>query len=222
LAIVVWWYALFPTFLWGAVAVIVSWYVYRYAFAGHARFLWTYAFWIVVGMVSASHIAMGWERVALLLVWALLLGVLCASVLKLFRTWSMGVGMVYYVTLVVSTISIALLPFSTNGLHVLWAFLAYYLSSKEYVRFVLGEWNGRLRIWTGVLSLLGAQLLWVSLLLSFGFLNVSALLLIFWISAMDVFAHSFSGTLTSREVKRVVLFFGIFFVLVLIASWLSI
>jgi hypothetical protein len=39
---------------------------------------------------------------------------------------------------------------------------------------------------------------------------------------MDVFAHSFSGTLTSREVKRVVLFFGIFFVLVLIASWLSI
>ena len=217
-----WWYALFPTFLWGTVAVIASWYVYRYAFAGHARFFWTYAFWIVVGMAGASHIVVGWERVALLIVWALLLGVLCASALKMFRSWSMGIGMVYYLTLVMATVVIAVLPFNTNGLHVVWAFLAYYFFAKEYVRFVLGEWNGRLRIWTGVLSLLGAQLLWVSLLLSFGFLNVSALLLIFWISVTDMFAHSFSGTLTSRAVKRVVLFFIIFFVLVLIASWLSI
>lgn len=88
-------------------------------------------------------------------------------------------------------------------------YVVLYALTKEYVRFMQGAWNARLRVFSVGLSLLTAEVLWAGSLISIGFLNVAALTLVFFITFLDTMMQVYDGSLTKQVVYKNAALFGV-------------
>lgn len=107
----------------------------------------------------------------------------------------------------------ATFPISWWKLTLLFVFLWVVIS--DYVRFLSDGFDARKRIFVIVTALLGTQVGWIASFLSLGFLHAASLTLVFVITAMDLMIHFFSGTLQAHTLKKDLVFFGGFSLLIL-------
>lgn len=105
------------------------------------------------------------------------------------------------------------------------SFLLFFFLLKEFFIFLTGDsfWDRRKKIYLLAVSFLTFQTLWISSLLSLGFLNSASLSLVFLIVALDIIFHYFSGSLNRAILVKnlsflllfslIILFFPYFFFL---------
>jgi len=107
----------------------------------------------------------------------------------------------------------AAFPISWWRLALLFIFL--WVVIGDYIRFLSDGFDARKRIFVLIIALLGTQVGWVASFLSLGFLHAASLTLVFVITAMDLVVHFFSGTLNVHTLKKDLIFFGGFSLLIL-------
>ncbi len=197
-------------------------YLYSSSIRVHTKLLWLFVVLVGGAIVITISVSLSWASVGATIFFSFLVALFLGAAGRVNFQYKTYAAVVFYFVIFAIMAFFASLPIISSAGRVLVAVFISYLVLKDYVRFVLGEWNQRMKVWSLVIALLGTQMLWVSTLLSVGFLNVAALLLVFWIGAVDIMLNFFSGTLNWLILRRTVLFFVIFSSLVLIASWASI
>lgn len=98
--------------------------------------------------------------------------------------------------------------------HILGSLLALYIIQfymlKEYLSYMTGEWNRRLRTYTWVLSLLMIQIVWACGLLSYGFLYEGSMALVALAVGADMVVYFFKGGLSREVVIKNAIIFALF------------
>jgi len=92
------------------------------------------------------------------------------------------------------------------------------MTGKEYVRAETGTYNTRMNIFTWVISMYTAQVIWIGSLLSIGYLNVASLALVLYMVSMTIAVHHFNGTLSRKILIRDIVFFSGFSIIILAIS----
>lgn len=207
-----------------------SWFV-AFLFISYALWLYTaravegavplgvlYVVFIGITICVAFVLPAGLSNAVIFLFLGFLLWVVVAVRRLLFATHArqmLGIFF-YFVVFLVSAYASAASPSGAWWATFLFLFLFFFLTVREYVRMVLADHSSRITLFSLVIGLLCAQLLWVLSLLSVGFLNVASLVLVFLIVALDLSGHFFAGTLSRRTLLNSVGFLSFFVLLIVV------
>lgn len=177
-----------------------------------------YAVFIGITICVAFVLPAGFSNAVIFLFFGFLLWVVVAVRRLLFATHArqmLGIFF-YFVVFLVSAYASATSPSGAWWATFPFLFLFFFLTVREYVRMVLADHSSRITLFSLVIGLLCAQLLWVLSLLSVGFLNVASLVLVFLIVALDLSGYFFAGTLSRRTLFNSVGFLSFFVLLIVV------
>jgi hypothetical protein len=97
-------------------------------------------------------------------------------------------------------------------------FYVIYGCTRDYLKLETGGFDRRKKIYSLIFAFLALQCIWITSLLPFGFLNAGALVLIFSITATDLFLHHSLGKLTKDNIIRNLSFLVVLIILIFLAS----
>lgn len=188
------------------------------AVEGAVSLIFLYSVFIAIALRIAFVLPANFANGVIFLFVGLLLWIAIAVRRLLFASHSQQMlGIFFYlVVFLFSAYVCAVAPFGTWWAMFIVLFLFFFLTTREYARMVFAGASYRITVFSLVSGFLCAQLLFVLLLLSVGFLNIASLVLVFIIVLFDVYTHFFLGTLTRRTILNSIGFLSFFVLLIVV------
>lgn len=182
-------------------------YVYKNFFYGQLKIFWTF---LTLSIVSVSFALSGSGFIYYFgfIVFGIIVYMLIGSSNVLFHNYKIVFAIAYY-SMVFVLVGYFFKLLSKGSIIVLpVAFFTFYLIERDFIRFMMSEFNRRTGYWIATFSFLSLQLIWISYLMSISSFGAASLGLIFWIIAFDTLYKFFNGQLNGKEiVKNIILFY---------------
>jgi len=206
-----WWLVLF--------GIIYSAWLYNKDFKrGQNKCFYSFSFFVIASQFFLFSVGGDLLPLSISLFFGLMLYLAIGSRFFVFEEHKIFWSIFYYL---LAFIIFGILGYFFSGGLMLWGmtlvFVFFFLTAKEYLVYFMDEvkTNKRENLFLLVGAFLISQVFILVQFLDIGFLNASCLILIFLIAMLDLLISYFSGILNSETIKRNIIFFLFFNILVL-------
>lgn len=183
----------------------------------HSTLLVTYALFFVITGVIAGSLAASWLSVVAFILMGAMLFILLGVRTLWFKETRMPISIFFYLTSFIATAYLLAGMWQPGSWwRVPALFVVFYFLLKEHMRFVIGSFNHRYRLYAVAIAFIATQAALVASLLSVGYLNTASLVLILLIAMVDGGINFLTGGLNKKSLQETAAFVGVFTLVVLV------